>query len=162
MSICSICGRDNSEGSAFCVVCGSKLPQMQAPQQPDYYGQQQNQAVYQNQTCYQNQQGYYQQTGYQNQNGYYNQGAYFNNVPYTQNTAPIRQPDLNEPMTFKDWFFPLLLLLIPIANVIFLVIWGFFGNEKKSKVAFARAALAAFPIYLIIYYILIMLATMMN
>lgn len=166
MSICSVCGSNNPDSFAFCSICGSQLPQMQVPNQPNYYEQQQNQYVNTNQTGYQAQNDYQSQMGYQPQpdyqNGYYNQGFNYNQIPNVANNGPIRMPDLNEPMTFKEWFFPLLILLIPIANVIFLVIWGFFGNEKKSKVSFARAALAAVPIYLIVYYILIAVVSTMN
>jgi len=101
--------------------------------------------------------GFYQQPQQTAPNGYYQQNQYNNTGNYYQAGQNFQQPDLNEPMAYKEWLITLLLLFIPVANIILLVIWGFFGNEKKSKVSFARAALTMIPIVFVIYFIILMI-----
>ena len=64
---CPNCGAENENGSAFCVVCGSRLDVQdtvsQGYQEPEGY-QQQTQYEYQEQTEYQQQQNQ-QQAEYQ-------------------------------------------------------------------------------------------------
>ena len=86
---CPNCGAENENGSAFCVVCGSRLDVQdnvsQGYQEPEGY-QQQMQYEYQEQTEYQQQQNQ-QQAEYQQQNN--NQGHKDVNPGYLPKSDPI-------------------------------------------------------------------------
>ncbi|MBQ7429617.1 MAG: zinc-ribbon domain-containing protein [Butyrivibrio sp.] len=168
MGICNRCGNAIPDGTVFCPNCGNKIEaasyvagnnasytggyqQTQSAGQMNYDQQIQQPQYYQNaamgpQPVDQGMQAAYGQPAGSFGNGY-------NAGPYAQYNQQFQQPDLNEPMTFMDWFKTLLLLLIPVANIILLIMWGFFTKDKKSKVSFARACLAMLPILFILYFI---------
>lgn len=87
--ICPNCGAENENGSAFCVVCGSRLDVQdtvsQGYQEPEGY-QQQTQYEYQEQTEYQQQQNQ-QQAEYQQPNN--NPGRKDVNPGYLPKSDPI-------------------------------------------------------------------------
>ena len=87
--ICPNCGAENENGSAFCVVCGSRLDVQdtvsQGYQEPEGY-QQQVQYEYQEQTEYQQQQNQ-QQAEYQQPNN--NPGRKDVNPGYLPKSDPI-------------------------------------------------------------------------
>lgn len=87
--ICPNCGAENENGSAFCVVCGSRLDVQdnvsQGYQEPEGY-QQQMQYEYQEQTEYQQQQNQ-QQAEYQQPNN--NPGRKDVNPGYLPKSDPI-------------------------------------------------------------------------
>ena len=86
---CPNCGAENENGSAFCVVCGSRLDVQdtvsQGYQEPEGY-QQQTQYEYQEQTEYQQQQNQ-QQAEYQQPNN--NPGRKDVNPGYLPKSDPI-------------------------------------------------------------------------
>lgn len=77
-----------------------------------------------------------------NYNQNYHQGYNQNNNPYYNNQRMNRPYDPNsEPMTLKDWIITYLLLMIPIANIVFIFMWAFGSNVNKSKKTFFQAYL---------------------
>ena len=93
---------------------------------------------------YQNtqQNGQNQGQPYQNQNyqGQRYQGQPYQNPPYGQ-PPYSQQPDKTSVMSMKDWLLTLLLMLIPIANIVFLFIWGFGSEANENKKHWAQAEL---------------------
>lgn len=62
----------------------------------------------------------------------------------TMVTAESASQELKEmapPMSTKEWFITLLILMIPIVNIIMLIIWALSKNENPNKVNFAQAHL---------------------
>ncbi len=74
-----------------------------------------------------------------------NCGAHLSETPNfapdaAQNPAHYTQPG-SEPLSIGQYIGMFLLMLIPIANVILLLVWGFGGSLNLNKRNFARAAL---------------------
>jgi len=52
-----------------------------------------------------------------------------------------QNPILEEPVSVKEWLLLFLLLLIPIAGLVMLFVWGFGKEEKRSKANYCKAYL---------------------
>ena len=62
--------------------------------------------------------------------------------------------DMNREMTTRDWVITQLLLLIPIVNIVFLLIWGFQSNENSkflTRKRYSQALLIFFAIIIALY-----------
>lgn len=148
--ICGNCGFNNNDTDAFCSNCGTALADQQpvqesasqscadAPAQP--YNQQ---PAYQQQPVYQ--QPTYQAPVYQQT---YQQQSYQNMY------APVKNDEISETVSTKEWVIALLLLFIPVVSLVLPFVWAFSSSEKKSKSNFFKA-------YLIISLISIVLCIVM-
>ena len=101
--ICPNCGAENENGSAFCVVCGSRLDVQdtvsQGYQEPEGY-QQQTQYEYQEQTEYQQQQNQQQAEYQQQQNQQQAEYQQPNNNPGRKDVNPEYLPK-SDPIFLK-------------------------------------------------------------
>lgn len=62
--------------------------------------------------------------------------------------------DLEEPVSVKEWLITTLIMMIPCVNIVMMFVWAF-GNGKKSKANYFKAALIVAAIVLVLYIILI-------
>lgn len=144
---CENCGKESSVNP--CTECASK-------------GQETNQqtSTYDNQS---DPSAHYQSQQIPPQNNQFTQpGQYQQNYqqpPYNQyQQAGFANPQVSSfdnPISVKHWVLNLQLLAIPIANIVFLIIWAVgSGNTSETKRNYARATLImmaiAFGVVLII------------
>jgi uncharacterized membrane protein YvbJ len=64
-----------------------------------------------------------------------------NQIPVTQPVYTNMGRSLTEPLSVKDYVIMFLLLMIPIANIILLFVWGFDSSTNLNKSNFAKAYL---------------------
>ncbi|BDH60526.1 hypothetical protein MTP04_06560 [Lysinibacillus sp. PLM2] len=145
---CENCGKESSVNP--CTDCASN--EQVTNQQTSTYVHQSNQSEYYQQS---------QQVPPQN-NQFTQQGQFQQNYqqpPYNQyQQAGFANPQVSSfdnPISVKHWVLNLLLLMIPIANIVFLIIWAVgAGNTSEIKRNYARATLImmaiAFGVVLII------------
>lgn len=66
----------------------------------------------------------------------------------TANISELKAPV----MSVKDWLITYLIMIIPIANIVFLFIWAFgSSNENPNKVNWAKASLIWMAIGIVLY-----------
>ncbi len=76
-----------------------------------------------------------------------------NNVTPDQSyqvTQDMRQPN-PPPVTFGEWMLTMLLMCIPVVNVVLLFVWAFSSAANPNKANWAKASLAWFAIFLVVY-----------
>jgi len=90
-------------------------------------------------------------------------------IPERQNqteTNPVadenKKTSLTEVLTLKDFIIMQLLMMIPIANYIFLFMWGFSDNQNLNKKHFAQSQLIMIAVsfiigmlFMVLYFVLI-------
>lgn len=88
----------------------------------------------------QDQQQFQQQTEQQQfQQQPYQQQPY-QQAPYQQTSYQGSNTELEEPVTFGEWMITMLVMMIPCVNIVMMFVWAF-GNGKKSKSNYFKAAL---------------------
>ncbi|MCL2152635.1 MAG: hypothetical protein FWH57_06720 [Oscillospiraceae bacterium] len=95
---------------------------------------------------------YNNQPGYnQNQPGYNNQPGYSQNQPsYQQPSQQYQDPAAWPHMRLRDWIVTQLMLLIPIANIVFIFMWAFGKDVNPSKKSYFQATLIWFAVAIVI------------
>lgn len=98
-------------------------------------------------------------SGYANNNyngSPYNGGSNYNNgyQPYTTPFYQDNQMELEEPVKISEWVLSMVLMMIPCVNIIFMFVFAFGKNEKKSKSNFFKAYLIVFGIMFALMFIL--------
>lgn len=125
--ICNNCGCEFADGSTFCPNCGFATEGNAAQQNKPDFQKAPPPPVYDP----------YNPAPPQMQQTY---GAM---PPYTPAYAQFGQfkPQLEEPMSVKDWVVTFLISSIPVAGVIMLFIWAFGGDAPRTKSNYAKAML---------------------
>lgn len=82
-------------------------------------------------------------------------------TPYQQQYVPPQPtftapPELEEPVSVKEWLITFLILIIPIVNIVMLFVWAF-GDGKKSKQNYFKAYLIWIGIIIVLYILLLIL-----
>ena len=73
------------------------------------------------------------------------------NQPYNNDNNYVSSVDA--PMSMKDWFITMLLMMIPFVNIILMFVWAFSSNTNTSKKNFFRVQLIFMAIIVIFYII---------
>ena len=134
--ICSSCGNEIPEGTAFCTSCGAKVVPMPDPiSQPQPYT-----AVNNN-----------YQSGYGNSQSAYpapiSQASYVP-APLLQDTTPIT------PLGYIGY---MILFSVPLVGFIMLLVYGFGSNTNVNLKNFARAYLIIMLIAVILWVVMMLL-----
>lgn len=123
--ICNNCGCEFADGSTFCPNCGFATEGNAAQQDKPDFQKAPPPPVYDP----------YNTAPPQMQQPY---GAM---PPYTPAYAQFGQPQLEEPMSVKDWVVTFLISSIPIAGIIMLCVWAFGSDAPRTKSNYAKAML---------------------
>ena len=57
-------------------------------------------------------------------------------------------------ISVKDWVINYLIMIIPIANIVMIIIWGFGGKTQPTKANWAKALLLFLAINIVLFIIL--------
>lgn len=152
--ICPNCGNLLADGTRFCNHCGTAAPAADpvpaaepVPEAAPVPEQTSEPAAAVQPPIYQ------QPTGYQQPAGYQKAPVYQQPVPPYQQ-APAYQPYVapapTEPLTMGQFLGMELLMLIPIANIVLLFIWGFGAGTNVNKANWAKSKLIVVAISLVL------------
>lgn len=82
-------------------------------------------------------------------------------TPFQQQYVPQQPiftpaPQLEEPVSVKEWLITFLILIIPIVNIVMLFVWAF-GDGKKSKQNYFKAYLIWLAIIIVLYILILII-----
>lgn len=91
----------------------------------------------------------------------YSSPSGMDNYNQNLNQAPVNS-NLEEPVSMKEWALSILILMVPCVNIVMMFVWAFSTTEKKSKSNFFKAYLMMLGIILALYFILIIIISVIT
>lgn len=63
--------------------------------------------------------------------------------------------DYDSPMTMGQWIGTLVILMIPLVNIIFMLIWAFKKNVNRNKKNYSRAMIVVTGVGIVLYFVIL-------